>query len=79
MRRGSVPRGTIVGVLGRPGGFAAQVVVPYRHLLRVPEAMPDEVAAALVDAGTTACNAARLAMQARSYGDPLYLVLGGGL
>lgn len=69
---------TIVGVLGRPGGFAAQVVVPYRHLLRVPEAMPDEVAAALVDAGTTACNAARLAMQARSYGDPRYLVLGGG-
>ncbi len=68
---------TIVGVLGRPGGFAAQVVVPYRHLLRVPEAMPDEVAAALVDAGTTACNAARLAMQARSYGDPRYLVLGG--
>ena len=78
VRRGSVLRPTHRGgPSGRPGGFAAQVVLPYRHLLRVPEAMPDEAAAALVDAGTTAGNAACLAMQARSYGDPRYLVLGG--
>jgi 2-desacetyl-2-hydroxyethyl bacteriochlorophyllide A dehydrogenase len=69
---------TIVGVLGRPGGFAGQAVVPFRHLVRVPEALSDEVAAALVDAGPTACNAARLAMEACSYGEPLHLVLGGG-
>jgi 2-desacetyl-2-hydroxyethyl bacteriochlorophyllide A dehydrogenase len=50
----------VIGVLGRrPGGFAEQLEVPARLLVPVPESLSSEGAAALVDAGATAANAAR--------------------
>jgi 2-desacetyl-2-hydroxyethyl bacteriochlorophyllide A dehydrogenase len=53
----------VIGVLGRRGGFAERLEVPARLLVEVPEGLDDSVAASLVDAGATAANAVRQAVQ----------------
>jgi 2-desacetyl-2-hydroxyethyl bacteriochlorophyllide A dehydrogenase len=68
----------IVGVLGYFGGFAGYVSIRAEQLVELPPAMPDEVAASLVDSGATAHNAVRSALTASPYGNARHLVLGGG-
>jgi 2-desacetyl-2-hydroxyethyl bacteriochlorophyllide A dehydrogenase len=65
---------SIVGVAERAGAFAEYVTVPADQLVRVSDALGDHEAAALVDAGATAANAARAA--ASSTGRSV--VVGGG-
>jgi 2-desacetyl-2-hydroxyethyl bacteriochlorophyllide A dehydrogenase len=65
-------------VLGYFGGFAGYVALAARQLLELPETVPDEVGASLVDSGATAQNAVRSALAASPYGQPRHLVLGGG-
>ena len=68
----------VVGVVGRPGGFAGQVVLRADQLVEVPTAISDAVAASLVDAGATARNAVRSALALAHHGEARYLVIGGG-
>lgn len=49
----------VIGVLGRPGGFAERLSVPARLLVPVPAGLDPVAAACLVDAGATAANAVR--------------------
>lgn len=69
---------SILGVLGRHGGFADLVTIPAAHLVAVPEMVGDEVAAGLVDAGTTARNAVRVAVSEYPYNRVRTLIIGGG-
>jgi len=66
---------SIVGVYRRWGGFAEQLRVPLAQLVPVPSGMSADVAASLVDAGTTAANAARVVA---GIAPSTVLVLGGG-
>lgn len=68
----------VIGVLGHPGGFASYVRMEASHLIEVPAEVVDTVAASLVDAGATAHNAVRVALEASAYGEARHLVLGGG-
>ena len=68
----------VLGVLRRAGGFAELATVATRNLVVVPEGVSDEAAATLVDAGTTANNAVRCALENPDYGAGRRLVLGGG-
>jgi 2-desacetyl-2-hydroxyethyl bacteriochlorophyllide A dehydrogenase len=65
----------ILGVRGRWGGFAERLVVPTPQVVPVPDGIPDEVVATLVDAGASAANSVRVAgLPAGS----LAVVVGGG-
>ena len=53
---------TITGVFRQPGGFAERMALMATQLVPVPAQVPLEVAATLVDAGATAHNAVRTAL-----------------
>lgn len=68
----------VTGVLDLPGGFAERMVLRESQLVVVPDELDSLSAAALVDAGATAHNAARVL---RSHGELLdgpCLVVGAG-
>jgi 2-desacetyl-2-hydroxyethyl bacteriochlorophyllide A dehydrogenase len=65
----------IVGIRARWGGFAERMVVPTRQVVPVPDGIPDEAVATLVDAGASAANSARTADLPRG---SLAVVVGGG-
>jgi D-arabinose 1-dehydrogenase-like Zn-dependent alcohol dehydrogenase len=69
------PGAQVVGVLGRPGGFADRLSVPERLLVEIPEQLDTLDAACLVDAGATAANAAQ---QVPAYDPRALIVLGAG-
>jgi 2-desacetyl-2-hydroxyethyl bacteriochlorophyllide A dehydrogenase len=52
---------SIVGVVDRPGAFATRVRLSARQLVELPSRLSSRQAAAVVDAGATAVNAARVA------------------
>lgn len=65
---------TVNGINGAWGGFADYLTADVRQLVAVPDALPSEHAAALVDSGATAYNAiSRLPDSTRSV-----LLVGGG-
>jgi 2-desacetyl-2-hydroxyethyl bacteriochlorophyllide A dehydrogenase len=66
---------SITGVFGSWGGFAERMLVRSAQLVDVPEALSSTSAAVLIDAGTTALNAARLALE---HGGERAVVAGGG-
>jgi len=66
---------SITGVLGSWGGFAERMLVRSAQLVDVPAALSSIRAAVFVDAGTTALNAARLALE---HGGERAVVAGGG-
>ena len=55
----------VTGVLGRWGGFAERLRLAADHVVEVPAGLDDVAAASLVDAGPTAHNAARVALDGR--------------
>lgn len=61
-----------------PGGFAECVELLTTQLVRVPEDIAPVVAASLVDAGPTAHNAFRVALEKSMSGEGGYLVAGAG-
>lgn len=67
-------RGELLGVQ-RDGGFAEQVLVPARSLVRLPAGVPFETAAALTLAGSTAMH--MLTNRAEVRRDDWVLVMGG--
>lgn len=67
----------ISGVLGLGGGFAEQMVIRTAQAVALPSGLDHLVAASLVDAGATACNAVRVAREAAAP-DDLVVVVGGG-
>lgn len=72
-------RGALVsGVLGLPGGFAERVLLHEAQLVDIPASLDSHSAAALVDAGTTAHNVARVLRTKVASGDGLHLVVGAG-
>ena len=68
----------VTGVLGRPGGFADQLILKASQLVMVPIELNASSAAALVDAGATAHNAARVVQGHRELPDGPCLVVGAG-
>jgi propanol-preferring alcohol dehydrogenase len=54
---------SISGVLGEWGGYAEYVVIRAAQAVEVPESLSDVEVACLVDGGTTAANAVRVALQ----------------
>ena len=64
----------ITGVSSSWGGYAEMMVVHERQVVLVPEGLPVEAAATLVDAGATAMNAARVAGSTHG----LTVIVGGG-
>jgi alcohol dehydrogenase, propanol-preferring len=66
---------SITGVLGSWGGFAERMRVRAAQLVGVPAVLTSARAAVFVDAGTTALNAARLALE---HGGERAVVAGGG-
>jgi 2-desacetyl-2-hydroxyethyl bacteriochlorophyllide A dehydrogenase len=67
---------SITGVLARPGGFAERMTLLASQLVSVPDELAAPAAAAIVDAGTTAHNAVRVAAAAAPAGR--HLVIGAG-
>jgi 2-desacetyl-2-hydroxyethyl bacteriochlorophyllide A dehydrogenase len=68
----------VTGVLGLPGGFAERMILRESQLVAVPEELDTLSAAALVDAGATAHNAARLLLSHDDVADGPSLVVGAG-
>lgn len=66
---------SIHGVLGAAGGFAELMTIRAAQAVAVPEDLPSDAAASLVDAGATAANGVRVAEGAP---DGLAVVIGGG-
>ena len=66
---------SVTGVVGANGGFAERLVVRTAQVIPVPEALSNDVAAGLVDAGATAANCVRVSSGAAA---PITVVLGGG-
>lgn len=66
---------SITGVLDAWGGFAERLLVRAAQAVDVPGALSSAQAATLVDAGATAVNAARVALE---HGGERFLVIGGG-
>ncbi|HUC15584.1 MAG TPA: alcohol dehydrogenase catalytic domain-containing protein [Acidimicrobiales bacterium] len=69
---------TITGVFRQPGGFAERMALMATQLVPVPAQVPLEVAATLVDAGATAHNAVRTALDGPHGGGGEHLVVGAG-
>jgi 2-desacetyl-2-hydroxyethyl bacteriochlorophyllide A dehydrogenase len=68
----------ITGVFVQPGGFAQRMALMATQLVTVPAHLPVEVAATLVDAGATAHNAVRTALDELQVGGGEHLVVGAG-
>jgi 2-desacetyl-2-hydroxyethyl bacteriochlorophyllide A dehydrogenase len=68
---------SITGVFVQPGGFAQRMALMATQLVSVPAQVPVEVAATLVDAGATAHNAVRTALDGPRGGGE-HLVVGAG-
>jgi 2-desacetyl-2-hydroxyethyl bacteriochlorophyllide A dehydrogenase len=68
----------VTGVLGLPGGFAERMILRESQLVAVPDELDSLSAAALVDAGATAHNAARLLLSHGGLLDGPCLVVGAG-
>jgi 2-desacetyl-2-hydroxyethyl bacteriochlorophyllide A dehydrogenase len=66
---------SITGVWRAAGGFATRLVVRTAQAMVLPDAVSDEVAASLVDAGATAANSVRVAA---ALPHRLAVVVGGG-
>jgi 2-desacetyl-2-hydroxyethyl bacteriochlorophyllide A dehydrogenase len=69
---------SITGVFVQPGGFAQRMALMATQLVSVPAQVPVEVAATLVDAGATAYNAVRTALDGPHGDDDEHLVVGAG-
>ena len=70
-------RPSITGV-SRPGGFAERVVLSVSQLVSVPSQLSSQVAASLVDAGATAYNATRVALDRAVDPQGAHLIVGAG-
>ena len=68
----------VTGVLGLPGGFAERMILRESQLVVVPDELDALSAAALVDAGATAHNAARVLQSHGELMDGPCLVVGAG-
>jgi len=69
----------VTGVFVQPGGFAQRMALMATQLVTVPAHLPVEVAATLVDAGATAHNAVRTALdEHRAAAAGEHLVVGAG-
>jgi 2-desacetyl-2-hydroxyethyl bacteriochlorophyllide A dehydrogenase len=66
---------SITGVLDSWGGFAERVLVRAAQAVDIPEGLTATEAAVLVDAGATAMNAVRVALE---HGGEQFMVAGGG-
>jgi 2-desacetyl-2-hydroxyethyl bacteriochlorophyllide A dehydrogenase len=69
---------SVTGIFVQPGGFAQRMALMVSQLVTVPEQVPLEVAATLVDAGATAYNAVRTALDEPHSGGGEHLVVGAG-
>jgi len=79
--KGEHPLCVKFGVLGehRPGSFAEYVVVPVENLRRIPDAVPDEIAAAFTLATVTAWRMCVSRAQVKAGEDVLIWGIGGGV
>jgi 2-desacetyl-2-hydroxyethyl bacteriochlorophyllide A dehydrogenase len=68
----------VTGVLGLWGGFAERLVLGADHIVDVPAGLDDVAAASLVDAGPTAHNAARVALEGGRPRSSSVVVAGAG-
>jgi 2-desacetyl-2-hydroxyethyl bacteriochlorophyllide A dehydrogenase len=66
---------SITGILDSWGGFAERVLVKAAQAVDIPEGLTANEAAVLVDAGATAMNAVRVALE---HGGEQFVVAGGG-
>ncbi|MFE7422230.1 alcohol dehydrogenase catalytic domain-containing protein [Rhodococcus sp. NPDC057529] len=82
-----IPVGTSVGIAGLSGntpgvhfdgGYAEQILIPWRNLVPVPAGIPASVAAVATDAGATAYNAVHVSARIQP-GDRVGVVGLGGL